>query len=248
MNGSHLGGSLAESELFGHQKGAYTGSDRNRQGALRGADGGSLFLDEVADIPMAAQVKLLRAMESGEVKALGSDRVSRSDFRLISATSQDMESKIQEGSFRLDLYYRIAGVTVHVPPLRERPLDILAIAARLLAERGFELDKECEGRLLSHSWPGNVRELKSVIERAMVTAQEAKTSRILPVHLDGLRALAMQGAKKSLPRTLVQMERECIQASLERNGWSRTIAARELGIARTTLYEKMRRFRISDRA
>jgi len=250
INGSHAAGSLADSELFGHKKGAYTGSEQARLGALRSADGGTLFLDEVADIPASAQVKLLRALESGEVKALGSDKSEISDFRLVSATSQNIEQKIQEGSFRLDLYYRIAGITVHVPALRERPQDILAITHKVLKARGYDLDRECEGRLLSYSWPGNVRELRSALERAMVAAMSEKVARILPNHLDGIdRGSFMKTQiQEAAPKTLLELERDCIRASLERNGWSRTIVAKELDIARTTLFEKMRKFGIRDKA
>lgn len=249
INGSHAAGSLADSELFGHKKGAYTGSEQARVGALRSADGGTLFLDEVADIPPTAQVKLLRALESGEVKALGSDKAENSDFRLVSATSQDIESKIQEGSFRLDLYYRIAGITVHVPALRERPQDILAISKKVLQARGYELDRECEGKLLSYSWPGNVRELRAVLERAMISAVKDKCAIILPNHLEGIdRGGFFMKKSVYVPRTLLEMERDCIRESLERNGWSRSIAAKELGIARSTLFDKMRKFKIRDRA
>jgi two-component system response regulator HydG len=251
MNGALAGGSLAESELFGHKKGAYTGSESPRMGALKSANGGTFFLDEVADVPASAQVKLLRALESGEIKSLGSDQAERSDFRLVSATSQDVSEKIQQGSFRLDLYYRIAGFVVHVPPLRERPLDILAIARKLLTEKGFDLDKESEGRLLSYSWPGNVRELKSALERAMVLAHADNSARVLPEHLgsmaDSIGSRAVTGNTKKA-RTLEAVESECIRSSLERNGWSRSVAAKELGIARSTLFEKMKKFGIRDAA
>lgn len=248
INGALTGGNLAESELFGHQKGAYTGSESNRLGALRSANSGTLFLDEVADIPLSTQIKLLRALESGEVKALGSDRAEHADFRLITATSQNLEQKISDGSFRLDLYYRIAGFVVHIPPLRERPKDILAIAQKFIQDRGFDLDKECEGKLLSYSWPGNVRELKATIERAIVLARSESVVRILPSHLSGFEKNFMQKEEQFRPRTLETLERECIQGALERNGWSRSVAAKELGIARSTLFEKMKKFKLQDGA
>lgn len=247
VNGSLTGGDLAESELFGHKRGAFTGAETSRAGALRSAHGGSLFLDEVADIPAAAQVKLLRAVETGEIKSLGSDTVDRADFRLISATSQNIHARIDENRFRLDLYYRLAGYVVHVPPLRERPLDILAIARKFLDEIGMSLDRECEGRLLSYPWPGNVRELKSQLSRALLLARDEGLARVLPRHFAMERGL-VSVVKKGKVLTLSELEREYIQASLERNGWNRIIAARELGIARSTLFHKMRRFRISDGA
>jgi DNA-binding NtrC family response regulator len=249
VNGALTGGTLSESELFGHKKGAFTGAESPRLGALRAAHGGTLFLDEVADIPASAQVKLLRALESGDVKALGSDQAERADFRLVSATSQDLEGRIGEGRFRLDLYYRIAGFVVHIPPLRERLQDILAISQKYLADRGMELDKEAEGKLLSYRWPGNVRELRSCLERAVVLARGENAVRLLPEHFLGMSAPCVLPPRNSRkPRTLEEMEVECIKTSLERNGWSRSIASKELGIARSTLFEKMRKYGLRDGA
>jgi len=204
-----------------------------------------LFLDEVADIPASAQTKLLRALEAGEVKPLGCDRGERVDFRLVSATSQDINQSISEGKFRLDLYYRLAGFVVHVPPLRERPLDILAIAANFLESTGLELDKESKGRLLSYRWPGNVRELRSCLGRALVLARAEGMTKLMPAHFIGMDREVCE-EKKFKSQTLEEVERRCIQVSLERNGWSRGIAAKELGIARSTLFEKMRKYEIKD--
>lgn len=242
VNGALTGGTLAESELFGHQKGAFTGADATRLGALRAANRGTLFLDEIADVPLATQVKLLRAFESGEIKPLGSDRSERSDFRLVTATSRNIDRKIRDGGFRNDLYYRIAGFVIHLPPLRERPKDISAIAEKLSTERGFSLDPDAEARLLQYAWPGNVRELRSCIERATVSARAAGTMRIMHEHLSALeQPMACQrGEQAWIPRTLGEIEREFMSASLERHGWSRTLAARELGIARSTLWAKMK--------
>lgn len=249
VNGALTGGPLAESELFGHRKGAFTGAESSRLGALRSADGGTLFLDEVADIPSATQVKLLRSLETGEVKALGSDVLERTDFRLVCATSRDLEARMQRGEFRQDLYYRLAGFVVHVPPLRERPLDVLAIGRHIAGERGLELDGESESRLLSARWPGNVRELRVAVERACLAARAAGFDRILPEHLGELDSTARAvhvpeaGAR---PPTLLECERRVVQAALERNGWSRSAAARELGIARSSLHGKMRKFGLRD--
>jgi two-component system response regulator HydG len=246
VNGALTGGSLAESELFGHCRGAFTGADSHRLGALRSAHGGTLFLDEVADIPVSAQIKLLRALESGEVKALGSDRCDRADFRLVSATSQDMERKISDGGFRLDLYYRIAGIVIHIPPLRERPLDILAISKKYLEAGGWMLDREAEGKLLSYRWPGNVRELRSCLGRAGAMAHAEGMMTILPRHLQGLTG-EWAGRKRSFGgKRLEEVERDHILETLERNGWSRLSSARELGIARSTLFEKMKKYSLRD--
>ena len=250
LNGALTGGSLVESELFGHKKGAYTGSDTTRQGALKSANGGTLFLDEIADVSLTTQVKLLRALENGEVKSLGSDSTETVDFRLVSATSQNIEMKIQEGGFRLDLYYRVAGYVVHIPPLRDRPRDILAIAHKILADKDFELDEECHGRLLSYPWPGNVRELRASLERAMVMARNENSNRILPQHFEGLERnrIFAPAPSGTITRTLIEIEMDAIRESLIRNGWSRGISAKELGIARSTLFEKMKRFKIRDEA
>lgn len=249
VNGALTGGTLAESELFGHSKGAFTGADHPRIGALRSARGGTLFLDEVADVPPCTQVKLLRALETGEVKPVGSDAVERAEFRLISATSRDIERKVQEGSFRMDLFYRIAGFVVHVPPLRERPLDILAIARQQVRERGLELDQEAETRLLSYPWPGNVRELRFWVEGAMAVANSKNSLRVLADHFEGIvRYSPKLSGLSSRPQTLSEFEKEIVRASLERNGWGRSATAKELGIARSTLHKKMRIFGLRDEA
>jgi DNA-binding NtrC family response regulator len=243
INGALTGGTLAESELFGHKKGAFTGAENARQGAIRSAHGGTLFLDEVADVPTIAQVKLLRALETGEVKALGSDKADRADFRLVCATSRDLDRRVREGTFRQDLYYRIAGFVVHVPPLRERPLDVLAIARKLALQRELDLDSEAESRLLNHRWPGNVRELRSTMERAAVIARAEGSPRILPEHVQGLDlSPAEPEAQPSYRPTLVEHERKLVLGALERNGWARGVTARELGIARSSLLGKMRKF------
>lgn len=248
VNGALTGGSLAESELFGHRKGAFTGAEKARLGALRSAHGGSLFLDEVADIPPAAQVKLLRSLESGEVKPLGSDDAERADFRLISATSQSIDEKVENGAFRLDLYFRIAGHVVYVPPLRERPMDILAMARQWLLAEELGLDSEAEAKLLSYRWPGNVRELKASLERARVNAQGEGSANVLARHLPRLERGPARPELNPKHRTLDEIEKECIQSALERNGWSRSAAANELGIARSTLFHKMKRFNLKDAA
>ena len=230
--------------------GAFTGAEKARLGALRSAHGGSLFLDEVADIPAAAQVKLLRSLESGEVKPLGSDEAERADFRLISATSQNIDERVESGAFRIDLYFRIAGHVVYVPPLRERPLDILAMARQWLAEAELGLDSEAEAKLLSYRWPGNVRELKASLERARVHAQAEGSANVLSRHLAKLASgpVRVDASLSHRGRTLDEMEKECILGSLERNGWSRSAAATELGIARSTLFHKMKRFDLKDTA
>ena len=243
VNCALVGGPLAESELFGHCRGAFTGAEKARLGALRSAHGGTLFLDEVADMPPGAQVKLLRAIECGEVKALGADHAEHSEFRLVSATSRNLDARVADGSFRADLYFRIAGYVVRIPPLRERPRDIPAIARKLALDRGLDLDMHAEERLLAYKWPGNVRELRACVERAAAIAAAAGIPRILPEHLLGLHSTisSLPADHQASRRTLVQAERECIEAALERNGWSRLVTAKELGISRSSLWEKLKR-------
>lgn len=251
LNGGLTGGGLADSELFGHRKGAYTGGDFHRQGAIRLAQGGTLFLDEIADVPMETQIKLLRTLETGEYRALGNDLVEFSDFRLVTATSQNLEQKISTKHFRLDFFYRIAGFVFSIPPLRDRPTDILAIGNALLEKKGFELDKAAEGKLLSNKWHGNVRELKGVLDRAMILAKEDCSGTILPehIHFQHGRSVSLEIKDKlSSPRTMDEVERELIEISLERNAWSRNVVAKELGIARSTLFEKMKKYGIKDRS
>jgi len=166
---------MVESELFGHVRGAFTGAVSDKPGLIELADGGSVFLDEVGDLPLPLQTKLLRVLEENEVRPVGGTLVKRVDMRFIAATNQDLEAKVRDGSFRKDLYYRLAVFTIPVPPLRERAEDIPAIARQLLADLGREMgksqasfDPSAMEELLAYRWPGNVRELRNVIERAMI--------------------------------------------------------------------------------
>jgi len=248
INGALTGGSLAESELFGHRKGAFTGADKPRMGAAKAAHRGTLFIDEVADIPKDAQVKLLRVIERGEVKPLGSDIPEIADFRLVSATSQRMEDKVKEKNFRADLYFRLCGFIITIPPLRDRPKDIIGIAESTATKWNKSLHSDCHGLLLSYSWPGNVRELISSVARACVEAKGDGVSILMPQHFGNLQSIVVpvssvdQGAF-----TLEEMERSAILRSLQRNGWGRRITSKELNIARSTLNEKMKRYQIKDR-
>ncbi|NUM88804.1 MAG: sigma 54-interacting transcriptional regulator [Bdellovibrionales bacterium] len=247
FNAAMAGGSLAESELFGHTKGAFTGSQNARLGALRTAHNGTLFLDEVADIPPEAQVKLLRALEGGEVRALGSDRAETSRFRLVAATSQPLEGRVNEGSFRGDLFWRIAGFTVHIPPLRARPDDLEVLARKFASDRNLAWSDEAIAKVKTHSWPGNVRELRSAVDTAATRAQADGAQIISSEHLVLGRLLrpavtAREGNDPAL--RLAELERRWILDALDRNAWSRSHTARQLGIARSTLHQKMDRYRI----
>jgi DNA-binding NtrC family response regulator len=181
---------LLEAELFGHEKGAFTGATGARAGRFEAADGGTLFLDEVGEIPLSVQAKLLRAVQEREVERLGSNRTVKFDLRLVTATHRDLDAAVSAGSFRLDLLYRLRVVEIYIPPLRERPEDLVPLAEMFLtrsAERegrsALQIGPDAERALLAHAWPGNVRELENVMERATVLAapaQEELTPALLP--------------------------------------------------------------------
>jgi len=241
---------LAEAELFGHERGAFTGAVGSSPGAFGAADGGTLFLDEIGDLPLPLQVKLLRALEAGEVKPVGSPRPRRIDVRIVCATHRDLRKLVRAGSFREDLYYRLAGLAVELPPLRERREDIVPLAEHFLAQesdgvqRGFSAD--ARARLLAHGWPGNARELRHVVQLAVVLSDGA-TIRGTALRIDdGSRRCPEGGASADQRelvdlrgRTLQQIEALAIRSAWERHHGQRGAMARELGIARSSLLRKL---------
>jgi two-component system nitrogen regulation response regulator GlnG len=169
---------LLESELFGHEKGAFTGADRRKAGRFQVAEGGTCFLDEIGNLPLTLQAKLLRALESKQVQPVGAERASPIDIRFVAATNNDLQTKVSDGTFRADLYFRLAQYTIALPPLRQRPEDIAHLARRFVAEASFELRRpvqellpEALDLLQRHDWPGNVRELRNVIRRAVLQTE-----------------------------------------------------------------------------
>jgi DNA-binding NtrC family response regulator len=217
-----LDGETGRSELFGHVRGAYTGADQDREGAFLRADGGTLFLDEVAELGLESQAMLLRALQEGEVRPLGADDVHRVRVRVLAATHHDLAARVAEGSFRQDLYYRLAAVILEVPPLRARGEDLDRLVEHLLPE-GASLAPEARELLRRHAWPGNVRELKQALEGGAAMAGGGT------VHVEHLKLRAAPG--EAPPTTLLtQEERE--KARLQ--------AAKLLGIARSTLYERLK--------
>ena len=241
--------SLAESELFGHVKGAFTGAMTHRPGALMQAHGGTLFLDEIGDLPMDIQVKLLRFLENGEIRPVGADRTSRVDVRLLCATHKPLLKLVEEGKFRRDLYYRLASVTIDIPTLRSRPEDIEMLASRFASELKRGLSPRAMLRLKAHAWPGNVRELRHAIERASGLAgpfcallgEEAFEFLLTPENVTDRPELELG----SSVLTLEEMERVMILKALRLSRGNRTEAARILGIARSTLFEMLRRYKIT---
>ena len=247
VNVAALPAELLESELFGHVRGAFTGATAEKQGLLEAAHGGTLFLDEIAELPLPLQPKLLRALEDGEVRRVGDTRAFGVDVRFVCATHQDLERRVAAGLFREDLYYRLKVLVLRLPPLRERPEDVLPLARRFLAEEkrpGPGFGPEAERLLLAYRWPGNVRELGNVVRHATALARGGQVE---PEHLpDELRApparggRPLAGAGDDDARTLAEVERDHVLRVLERCGGSQSEAARVLGIGRNTLWRKLR--------
>ena len=246
--------SLVESELFGYEKGAFTGASQRRIGRFEAASGGTLFLDEIGDLPLAIQAKLLRVLQERQIERLGSNRSIDVDVRFVSASLRSLKDEIAEGRFREDLYFRINTVPIRLPPLRERREDIPLLAQAFLREFSGERGKEIESidddaleLLDGHAWPGNVRELRNVIERAVVFC---RGPRVTPEHLpSALRdgpgpapAPAPAGRAEPLRRAVERAESDTIRAALEATGGRRNEAAEILGISRKTLWEKIKAY------
>ncbi len=245
VNSGAIPETLIESELFGHEKGAFTGAQYRRKGKIELADGGTLFLDEIGDISPKMQIDLLRVIEMKRFTRLGGSQEVKSDFRLVCATNRNLEQLVQEGAFREDLYYRINVFTIHVPPLRERRGDILPLArhfidkyARAMGKSVRRITPEAERLLISYRWPGNVRELENAIERALVVG---KGEVITPVDLP-LRA--QEESNESGGASLTAVERTHIERVLKELDGNVSRAAKALGIDRGTLYNKMKKYGI----
>jgi DNA-binding NtrC family response regulator len=253
VNCKALAEGVLESELFGHEKGAFTGADRARRGLFESAEGGTLLLDEIGETTPGFQAKLLRAIQERRVQPVGSSQERPIDVRIVAATNRDLREEVAAGRFREDLYFRLAVIPIQLPPLRERPEDILPLARHFLAiwssrlERDVsELGEEVERRLLAHPWPGNVRELENAIERGVVLANGNRLDvddLLLDEPADPAREAARPG---DLQAFLDAAARERIETALAAAGGKRVEAARQLGIDRTTLYRLMRRHGISD--
>lgn len=252
---------LFESELFGHERGAFTGAHANKAGLVEAASGGTLFLDEVGDIPLAMQVKLLRLLESGTYRRVGSTDLRRTDVRVVAATHRDLQAMVAAGSFREDLFYRLSTFPIHLPPLRERAEDIpllaVALLARVAPERRLSLSKDALALLSVHAFPGNVRELRNVLERAALMTDGDR------IEAEPMaRALAVRGAaRSSVPAAalvpaahageahadgpagtsvLRDAEAAAIRAAVLKHKGSRAQLARQLGISERSLYRKLR--------
>ncbi len=246
VNCSAFATGLLESELFGHEKGAFTGAERLRKGRLELADGGTLFLDEVGDIPMETQVKLLRALETKSFERVGGAATLKSDFRLLAATHRDLPGMVKSGQFREDLYFRLAVFPISVPPLRERPSDLLLLAEHFLKAkapgRGMQLPEGAQALLAAYPWPGNVRELQNVVERAVLLS-DSQVLR-LDLALAQSPAGASEGGVGNLVEKMEQAERELVAEALRRAEGNQTHAAKMLGIERSTLQYKLKKHKL----
>jgi two-component system response regulator GlrR len=238
---------LFESILFGHRKGAFTGAADDRRGAFATADGGTVFIDEIGELPLDLQPKLLRVLERREVLALGSDKPQKVDVRVLAATHRDLRAMVREGEFRQDLYYRLSVIEVTLPPLRQRREDIPELV-RFLLDRAGRADLQVAPAALqalsAHGWDGNVRELKNVIDRAVVFCERGPIERSHLDLIDGRTTPAGGGADGD--RTLDDVEAEAIRATLERTGGNRTEAAKILGISRRSLIDRIARHGLTD--
>jgi two-component system response regulator HupR/HoxA len=241
---------LLEAELFGHKKGAFTGAHEDRIGLFQQADGGTLFLDEIGDTSPAMQVKLLRALQEGEVRPVGSVRTVPVNVRIIAATNRDLEADVASGRFREDLYYRIAGITLTMPPLRQRPEDVPLIVAELLkksALAGRRFNAAAATLLARHAWPGNVRELQNEVHRALALGDGPELGpALLSPRLHGTTAaLRTEPAGGTLKERLDRVEADVLRDAMVRHGGNKTRVADELGLTRVGLRMKLERLGIS---
>jgi DNA-binding NtrC family response regulator len=256
LNCAAISEGVLESELFGHEKGAFSGALDTRKGRFERADHGTLFIDEVAEMSMAAQVKLLRVIQEHEFERVGGNKTISVDVRIVAATNKKLEDQVKDGNFREDLYYRLNVVNINVPPLRSRREDVEPLSRffleKYISETGkkiTDLSPRALSCLLAHDWPGNVRELQNAIERAVVLSKgSVLTPRDFPQGMQGDDQICLQIPEKggSLTDILEDLERQLIIQTLQREDGSQTRAAETLGIKRTTLRYKMEKYRMID--
>ena len=250
LNCAALHESLLESELFGHEAGAFTGASGRRKGRFELANKGTLFLDEIGDMSLQTQAKILRVIQEGEFERLGGAETIKVDVRLLAATHKNLEEMIEAGTFRQDLYFRLSVVPVDLPPLRERATDIPELANYFLsrfAEKNRkdirDFHPEALNLLMQYEWPGNIRELENTIERAVILCLgEQVTPQDLPPHLLSDEVREMQESSSPEGFTLRDMEREVIRSTLEKTGHNKSQAAKQLGVARQTLLNKIKEY------
>jgi two-component system response regulator HydG len=240
---------LLESELFGHVKGAFTGAERDHAGLFVQADGGTLFLDEIGDMPPSMQARLLRVLEEGEVRPVGSERRQHVDVRVLAATHRDLEAEVAAGRFREDLFYRLQVLVIQVPRLADRPGDVHLLTRHFLERTGREMGRKApriEARVMEMlercDWPGNVRQLENAVQRLVLLAGE---SAITPAHVEsdpGLRAMLLAESSEGPVFSLERNEKEQIEEALRASGGNRARAAQMLGISRATIFRKIKTY------
>lgn len=246
---------LLESELFGYKKGAFTGADRSKTGLFKEAEGGTIFLDEIGELPLSLQVKLLRVLQDSEIRPIGESKSMRVDVRVVAATAKNLEEEVRKGMFREDLYYRLNVLTIKLPPLNQRPEDIPLLCKHFINRFNKILGKNVTGvapetmsRLMAHHWPGNVRELENVLQRAMVIAEDSLLSSDhfllapLPEINDNQLGAFFEGL--SLKNAQKVVEKDLITRALEQTGGNRTQAAKLLEISHPSLLSKMKTYAI----
>ncbi|MBW2216459.1 MAG: sigma-54-dependent Fis family transcriptional regulator [Deltaproteobacteria bacterium] len=269
INCGALPDALMESELFGHVKGAFTGATMDRMGLFREANGGTLFLDEVGDLKVSLQVKLLRALQEGEIRPVGASTSYPVDVRIISATNHDLKTRVAQNVFRHDLYYRLAVIPIMIPALRDRKEDILLLANHFIEKHSKRhdiqvkrLSRNALGLLISYSWPGNIRELENAIEYALAMAPgEELTSEDFPMQnlachepeiIDMLEGpdISLKETTSSYPslkilkKEKMEKERDKVFGALRLHDGSRTLAAKELGVSKSTLWRKIKKYEL----
>ena len=252
-----LSENLLESELFGHEKGSFTGADRLKKGRFELADKGTIFLDEIGDISPATQVKLLRVLQEQQVERVGGTELINIDVRIIAATNQNLEKKIKEGSFREDLYYRLNIIPVHIPPLRDRKEDIMPLIEFFVQKfsiennkQKFDISKEAADFLLKYNYPGNVRELENIIERAVVLARGSTITKTdLPMNVKGFKTEEKEVGDNSLTLTeqVEKLEKRLIYDALMESGGNQTKAGKLLGITERNLRYKINKYGIKNK-
>ncbi len=241
---------LLEAELFGYEKGAFTGATSSRKGKFELANGGTVFLDEIGDMPLYLQAKILRVIQEKEIERLGGEKVIKVDVRIIAATNRDLESLVKEGKFREDLYYRLNVIPIHVPPLRERKEDIPLLVEHFLEKFNEKYGKkvriapEAMEPLMEYDWPGNVRELENTVERLVVMNEGVVRSADLPPHILAFRRKDSLGSVSNLPEKIQATEREKIIEALERTGYVKSRAAKLLGYTLRQLDYRIKKYGI----
>jgi two-component system response regulator AtoC len=255
VHAAALPSTLLEGELFGHEKGAFTGAVERRSGRFELADGGTLFLDEVGELEPAMQVKLLRVLEERTFERLGGVKTLQVDVRMVAATNRDLRKMIGEGKFRDDLFYRLSVVTIALPPLRERREDIPLLANSFLKEYSQENNKSVTGltseavnTLLAYDWPGNVRELRNTIEQMVVLARSPQlTLRDVPAAVRGAADLTKVAiVRPGVTMTVEEAERQLIVQALKETNSNRTLAAQKIGMSRRTLHRKLKQYKLEE--